>query len=214
MKFRCCLLLAVTSIACAQSATAAPLLTGGTETTVSNWGASFNWGYDFTPNSNLQLTSMGMWDESSNGLPGAYQVGLWLTSTQTLLASVTIDSADPLDNSLTLNGGQWRYEAITPVSLASGTTYTMSFFTGTTLTMSVADSYLGDYSTVTSDSAVTLGGQGRRLSSSVFAFPTNTTPSAVFFPMQINAQISVPEPGSAGLLLGGLGLLGLRRRRG
>src|SRR5262245_3667040 len=90
-----------------------PILQGGTETgTNVAYAGSFMQGYDFVPTANHSLTALGFWDHSSDGLPRAFQVGLWATATQTLLASAVIDNADPIDPSVTIADGQYRYETL------------------------------------------------------------------------------------------------------
>ena len=52
------------------------------------------------------LPALGFWDFNSDGLPRAFQVGLWETGTQTLLAFAIIDNSDPVDGSVVVEGGQ------------------------------------------------------------------------------------------------------------
>ena len=195
---------------------AAPVITGGVETrTMVAYGSDGMDGYDFVSTTNQSLTALGFWDEGSNGLPGSFQVGLWLTSTQTLLASASIDNADPLDPSVTVAGGEWRYETLaSSVPLLSGTTYTLAFQVGSP-TLSVADSLFlaGSFSV---NPNVTIADQSRFLGGAAFTFPTQTTVAGDFFRGMVNAQLApaaVPEPPTLGLVaLAGLGMLAARRR--
>lgn len=195
------------------TATAATVITGGTEGTssTSRYGGGFTHATDFTSTTAQQINALGFWDSGANGLGTgfSYTVGLWETSSQTLLESVTISNADALDPSLTVAGGQWRYETIPTVSLTSGKTYTMGFYTP--LDMSPDDSLFLD-STVTTASTVSIINQFDFLASTVLTFPTNFFPSVDHYYTQVNAKF-VPEPGSAGLVtLGCLMLLGRRRK--
>ena len=79
-------------------------LNRGGEADFGNLSSSLMLGYDFVSTTNQSLTALGFWDSGANGLANPYMVGLWQTSTQTLLASATIDSADSLDGSLTVEG--------------------------------------------------------------------------------------------------------------
>src|SRR5262245_24537304 len=110
---------------------AVPILQGGEDTSsTALFGGAVD-AYDFTPTAALSLTALGFWASASNGLPRAVEIGLWETSTQTLLAGATIDNSDPLDASLVVDGGAWRYETLAaPVGLAAGVQYTLGFHTG------------------------------------------------------------------------------------
>ncbi len=213
--------LALLAAAIPGSASAATVFTGGTElssTTAfsggSGSGENFMQGTDFTSTTAQELTALGFWDSGADGLAASYTVGLWETSTQTLLASVTISSADPLDTSLTVEGGQWRYETLgTTVNLAAGTTYTMAFYNDTVL--EDVDCLILNFPTVTSDPTVTLPNERRFLMTGGLAFPVNVaSPAGIAYNGQLNALLSpVPEPGVAGLVaLGALGLVKRRRK--
>ena len=203
-------LLTATFPGTATAATAA-VWTGGAEGTLSTagYGGGATYGVDFKSITAQGISALGFWDSRSDGLGNSsYTVGLWETSSPlTLLASVTISNADALDTSLTVEGGQWRYETIPTVNLTSGKTYTIGFYAPDN--MSAADSLVLTYPTVTTASTVSKMNNYRVLSGSGFAFPTNVIDLPV---AQVNA-ILVPEPGSAGLvILGSLMLLGRRRK--
>jgi hypothetical protein len=190
---------------------AATVFTGGFEgDTFTAFAGGRMHGVDFTSTTAQQLTALGFWDSGADGLASSYSIGLWQTSTQTLLASVTISSADTLDTSLTVEGGQWRYEnLIAPVMLASGTTYTMGFHLPSS--MSESDSLFLIHPTVTTASTVSIIDQRRFLTSGALVFPSSTTSAGILYNAQLNARI-VPEPGFAGLVsIGALALLHRRR---
>lgn len=199
------------------------VLQGGTETqTGPSYLADFMNGYDFVSTTSQSLTALGFWDEGSNGLPRSFQLGLWATATQTLLATVTIDNTDPLDPSVTIANGQYRYETLgSAVALTSGTTYTLGWQVGSP-GLSATDSLILVHSSLIVDPNVTIADQSRFQSGGAFTFPTGTTVAGSLFRGMVNAQLApnapnaVPAP--AGLVLGiiGLGscgLGGLVRRR-
>jgi len=76
-----------------------------------------NLGWEFTLNSDVTVTQLGFYDKDQDGLVQAHMVGIWDTS-ENLLISGTVPggTSAPL-----LNG--FRYQAITPATLASGGTY-------------------------------------------------------------------------------------------
>ncbi len=86
-------------------------------------GADSTFGWSFTVGgTSIQVTRLGFFDESGDGLAQAHDVGLWDNS-GTLIASVTVQAGTA---SSLVNG--YRYEEITPVTLAAGQTYTMGAF--------------------------------------------------------------------------------------
>lgn len=76
-------------------------------------------GWQFSASSPLNVTALGFWDQGSNGLVNAHDVGIW-NSSGTLLASTTITSASTPVAS-TSSAGDWLFNNITPVTLAPGT---------------------------------------------------------------------------------------------
>jgi hypothetical protein len=180
----------VAGLGAARSASAAPILQGGTETTPGSLIENYMQGFDFTPSTNLLLTALGFWDHGSDGLPRAFQVGLWETASQTLLDSVMIDNGDPIDGSLVVNGGSWRYETLaSAVPLTSGVQYTIAFQVGS-VGMSVDDSLLVDPASLSTLADVTVPTAVRVLSTSSFTFPTGT--GSASFRANANAQV-IPE---------------------
>lgn len=209
-------LLAGAMLTLATTASQAALITGGTKTaTGTRYANNFMQGYDFVAVNDLSLTALGFWGLGANGLPGTFQLGVWDTTTQTLLGSAILNSADPLDLSLTVAGGNWRYETLgAPVALTASRTYTLAWQSGTA-SPSNADSLFINYPTLTTSPDVTVADNGRFLGTSAFTFPTSTTTAGDRFRGQANAQFApVPEPTTA---LFGLALLGFcttaRRRR-
>ena len=199
------------------SAHAVPVITGGTETSTGGiYFANFMNGYDFVSTANQSLTALGYWDQGANGFPLPTQVGLWATATQTLLASVVIFNDDPLDLSVVVSGGSWRYETLSSaVALTAGTTYTLAWQVGP-LNLSATNSLYIDYPTLTSNPTVTIADQRRFLGTSGFTFPTNTGAAGSIFSGMVNAQIgpaTVPEPSSLALGVWGLACLCAMRHK-
>lgn len=210
-----------------QRAKAGPIITGGTESaTTTYFNRDYMQGFSFFSNTNQTLTALGFWDSLGDGLPRAFQVGLWDTTTQALLASAMIDNSDPLDGSVTVAGGQWRYETLlTPVNLLSGNSYTLGWQAGVA-DLSAADSLLLNYPTTTFAPTVTVPQQYRFLETSAFVFPSVTSspsnPRGDLSRSMVNAQLGpaentsvTPEPTSLALAgFAGIGMaVGAWRRR-
>ena len=107
-------------------------------------GASLNAnvGWDFTTGAApLVVGKLGLYDHNGDGLSAAHQVGLW-KSDGTLVASATV----PAGTASTLTNS-YRFVAITPVTLAANTSYTI----GALFPRGDADQFLVDSSQTFAD---------------------------------------------------------------
>lgn len=220
------LVLSLAAMLAAPPAHAGPIIQGGAE--VQGYQVTmlpgFMQGYDFTPSSAQSLTALGFWDWSGNGLPFPhfFQVGVWDTATQTLLASAFIGGGnDPIDDTVFIANGWYRYETLAaPVPLAAGTTYTLAFQVGSQ-NLTTFDVLAINYPTLVTDPNVTVPDEIRYLGSGgAFTFPSSTfSPAGPTFRANVNALLvpvtPVPEPTSAELFGLGLGaaMLAVRRVR-
>ncbi len=189
---------------------------GSSANPATSYSAGFMNGFDFVADNDLVLTDLGFWDSGSDGLASFYEVGIWQTPTASapspvLLGSASIDNLDPLDTSIVVNSGSWRYETLAnPVSLSQGTTYTIGWQTGA-VPLSIADSlYLSPYSGGNDVSILNLE---RTSFAQTFnlQFPFRTIPNTFGLRGMANAKYSaaVPEPSAIFVtaLFGGLLLL-------
>jgi hypothetical protein len=77
-------------------------------------------GWEFIPVVDIQVTTLGYYDDSVNGLLTSHTVGILDTATQALVTpTVAVNSASTLD-------GLFRFESIAPVLLHTGQTYTVA----------------------------------------------------------------------------------------
>lgn len=189
------------------------IITGGNETLAWSFAQGYTQGFDFTPTANLILSDLGLWDNNLDGMGGGFDVALWDTTSQGLLAIAFINDSDALDPSLTIEGGQYRYESVMPVALTAGTTYTLGVYWNRILTDSES---LGLDSPIPSDSNLVLGAYRRYESGGAINFPDST--ANTYLIGNLNAKFSlasgVPDGGATFALLGmGLGLMGFARSK-
>ncbi len=86
-------------------------------------------GYEFTPSVDVLVSSLG-WNDLNNtdpnggpdGFQAPHQVGIYRSSDQALLASVTL----PAGTAAPLSDGSFRYGGIAPLLLTAGTTYVLA----------------------------------------------------------------------------------------
>lgn len=163
-------------------------------------------GWAFSVHQPIQVTQLGFVDRNGDGLDAEHPVGLWRatgTLTGDLLATVTIDTFDPLI-------GIARYEALSsPIALTPGEIYVVGAY--------VPPGSAGDW--ITSPSSVqrdpVINYLGARFGSAAgalsYPFGSNPTNSGRYGP---NLMLAVPEPGTAALLIPiAAAVLRCRRRR-
>jgi hypothetical protein len=156
-----------------------------------------SFGYVFTPNTHIDVTSLGFFDYYGTGLVESHEVGIF-NSSGTLLASATIPAGTiaPLED-------RFRYIGITPLGLSAGQTYTAAAYVTSTLDT------VG-YTTVSGVSVnpdISLPSfAARYIFASGLQLPTQTSGASSTMYVGPNFQL-VPLPPSVWLL--GSGLLGL-----
>src|SRR5690349_4278469 len=105
-------------VVCAPAPAATPPMfsyTGG----VATFQGGIVAGTSFTVGGDETITSLGFVDPGGDGLAASYEVGLWDTNTQTLLASTTVTPS-----SKALIGG-FRYAPIPATTIPGGSSFTI-----------------------------------------------------------------------------------------
>jgi len=175
---------------------------------VSNQGVgdfNGNWtlGYEFTANSNMNLTHLGFFDWNQDGLAQNHQIGIWDTAGN-LLSTATVGNADPLT-------GFFRYTPIAPLTLTAGQNYIIGA-SNYRIDQAVRSDLGGINLLVSPDISIVDGrwGNGANL-----GFPGNSTSDpSIFYPtVSFQYTIAVAEPASGMALLFAVTVVAVRRRR-
>jgi hypothetical protein len=184
-------------------------LTSVTGGNLATSGSDQLYGWIFTVNAPITVTSLGVFDNGSDGLAIPHDVGIFNETTEALLGSSTV----PAGTGGTLIDG-FRYESISPFSLIQGDSYVI------VMTMPQGNT---DFQTIVATSETTVSQityvNSAFGNSSTLAFPPTSENGAfapgIFGPNFTFASTAVtPEPSSIVLLgTGVLSMAGFARRR-
>ena len=190
--------LAILSLAATSRAdsTAAHYLGGGTL----NSGFARSIGWEFTVNSSMAVSALGVWDAGSDGLTKVHQVGIFRVSDSMLMISASI--LDGIGSTL-IDGS--RFVTVPSTPLVPGTNYYILADDFST------DSYVSGNGSIGFAPELTWLAIADTPSSNIFGTPTFTT--GTVGNLGPNFQYTVPAPGSVAMLGLGTLLVGSRRRR-
>jgi len=177
-------------------------------------------GFTFTADTNFNVTSLGYYDDLGDGFLTAHDVGIFqgdgASGPGPLLASTTLAAG----TSGTLGPNDFRYQAIAPLTLTAGQTYTIA---GLSPNIGVNDAWVyGGPSEVTGFSVnpdITIPLDAARFIYSppggVLTDPSDHFSDYQFYAVNFNGPTSIPEPAAVALLLVGIGgLAAAKRKRG
>jgi hypothetical protein len=167
-----------------------------------------NWslGWEFTVNSTINVTELGVFDKDGDGLTSSHPVGIFRVSDGALLTSTTITTTDTLD-------GGFRYKPVSSTSLTTGESYRIA----AVYTLPGLDEYPNLSNTFTADGAINFV-TDRFTQTSVLTNPTTSAGhSNAYLSSNFkfeSASTAAPEPGTMALLaVGGAGFASRLRRR-
>lgn len=170
-------------------------------------GGLYTLGFEFSVAGNYSIDSLGVYDNLGDGLTTGANIGLW-DMNGNLLASTTIAAGGG-----TLDG-LFRYNAITPYALTSGTHYIVGAFTQDLATS--LNTNQGGVGAV--NPLVTIHRDRFSPFDSAFGFPSDTNNHVgAWLGGNFNlVEAAVPEPATWAIMVLGFGLLGatMRRRAG
>ncbi len=204
----------------AACAATAPALAGPALTYGSDFGGANSnpavMGYQFSVLEAFNITALGMFDDSLDGLADPHEVAIWDIADQSLIVSATV----PGGTTATLIG-QWRYVDVALTGLLAGHTYAIAaFFPADTQQPGDENDFVpqicdGCNAPYLVDPRIVLEEvTGRFVFSDDLVFPVFDFIPQLTANFLIEEPVETPEPGALGLaLVGLLGLAGLRRRR-
>jgi hypothetical protein len=144
---------------------------------------AFSLGYTFRPTSDIQVATLGYYDDKQDGFKdsGGHNVAIFNLITKSLVISTQVTSSDPLR-------GFFRYHPVAPVTLSAGTDYVIMGANST-------DNYLTNVQAMAIDSAITLTGDAFSNSPPTLGadYPTQLDPGKTPF---FGPTFELPSPSS------------------
>jgi hypothetical protein len=170
-------------------------------------------GFVFTTNANVEVTSLGYYDEGQDGFITNHEIGIFNSNGQLLISTIlSAGSASHLD-------GLYRYRAVTPITLSANETFTVAATTGGN-----ADGYaFGTNATISGfvvDPSINVASDAARFiyqNDDILRLPSNAFVYTIYGAPNFNGRVNdisdVPEPATATLALSALAALQLWRRK-
>jgi hypothetical protein len=125
-------------------------------------------GWIFTALDDIAVTHLGVWDLGTDGLVASHQVGIW-NSLGTLLGTTTVQAGTASAVfGAPAAGGSFRYEAVAPIVLSAGATYTIGAL------FDMNDVFEFNAAHVDTGSVIAFGEERYGDEGAGFVFPTDT----------------------------------------
>ena len=153
-----------------------------------------NWGFQFLTTSTVNVASLGLWDQGSDGLSAPHSVGIFHEGT--LLTSTTVSNGSTVVSSANVDG-RWLFtDLMSPYTLPAGN-YVLGFFNAADFT----DDFRG-YDSVTFMSGATFSNALARSGATSFAAPDYNSGLSGWFGPNLQTT-AVPEPGVTAMMVFG-----------
>jgi len=159
-------------------------------------------GWEFTANTNILVTALGFYDNPVNGLTASHDIGIYDATTQALVLSGVVNPSDPYSN-------WFNWHSVAPTMLTAGQTYDIVAVLG-------GDARTWDPVGYAVNPLVTWlrNVWSNGVTDLEFPLSSDGNTNGYFGPnFDGTGTLAVPEPASGTLMVVGLGMLAVARRR-
>jgi len=196
-------------VAIQSGAAGAVFLTGvpDNKTVTSKSNATLGYAFRVGPDP-VNILKMGIWDQGANGLVESHEMGIWNTNGD-LLASVMV----PQGTAGTLNGNFRYVDVLDGLMLDADTVYVIA---AKYYNVDNSDAFFMGSATRSAGIDWDVSRDRFSIESDNFLFPDSTSDGSAYIGPNFEyviVPVVVPEPDTLFLLVGGIGLLAILRRR-
>ncbi|WP_191965300.1 PEP-CTERM sorting domain-containing protein [Marinobacter halotolerans] len=168
--------------------------------------SDYTLGWEFSLGEDVVLTALGLWDQGADGLNMPQTVSLWRVNGDLLASAQVYDSAIAVASAS--EQGQWLFTDVTDIFLSAG-----NYVIGADRLEDSLDAVQKGSTGISTDPRLAWI-EARYAGLDKFGFPGETASGSQYFgPNLMLRSVSVPEPGTLGILGVSLAGLWMARRR-